>query len=123
MRKPSQKGTGGTGNQSVGPKMNSGEVDNLHHAQAQKWNIGALSTEAAAVIVVVDVTLSQDQKPQSITMVSFSGGSDAAAKLAFEAAKRAIYRAASQGLNLPADKYDDWKEIEITFDPSTQQLR
>ena len=121
--KPSQAGTGGTGDQALGPTLNAGEMDNLHHSIAQKWNIGALSTEAAKVIIVVDVTLTQDQKPQAIKMLSFTGGSDAAAQLAFTAARSAIYRAAAEGLNLPADKYDNWKDLEITFDPSTGRLR
>jgi hypothetical protein len=67
--------------------------------------------------------MSQDQKPSSIKMTSFSGGSAAAAQLAFTAARSAIYRAAAEGLSLPPEKYDDWKEIEITFDPTSDTLR
>ena len=119
----SQSGSGGTGDQPIGATLNSGEVDNLHHAIATKWNIGALSTDAAKVIIVVQVTLGQDQKPQAIKMLSFSGGSDGAAQLAFTAARSAIYRAASAGLNLPADKYEDWKDLELTFDPTKGSLR
>jgi hypothetical protein len=43
--------------------------------------------------------------------------------LAFTAARSAIYRAAAEGLNLPADKYDDWKDLELTFDPTKGRLR
>ena len=119
----SQAGTGGTGDAPLGPTLNSGEVDNLRRVITRKWNIGALSTEASQVLIVVAVTLSQDQKPSAIQMISFKGGSEAAAKLAFTAAKSAIYRAAAEGFNLPVDKYDDWKDLELTFDPTTGSLR
>ena len=97
--------------------MNAGEIDNLHRAIEQKWSIGTLSTAAAQVVVKVSVTLGQDQKPVAITLLSFTGGTDADARQAFEAVKRTIYRAAAAGFNLPPDKYDDWKDLEMTFDP------
>jgi outer membrane biosynthesis protein TonB len=119
----SQTGSGGTGDQPIGAALNSGEIDNLRRAIQQKWNIGSLSTTAAQVIVVVAGTLSQDGKVQSIGMVSFTGGTDEAAQLAYTAAKSAIHRAANEGLNLPAEKYDDWKDFEFTFDPTNGRLR
>ncbi|MDO7707324.1 MAG: energy transducer TonB, partial [Loktanella sp.] len=44
-------------------------------------------------------------------------------EIAFQAARRAILRCQSGGYQLPADKYDQWKEVEITFDPSGMRLR
>jgi hypothetical protein len=69
------------------------------------------------------VTLSRDQKPSGFELLSFSGGSEAAAKLAFTAARSAVTRAAVEGFDLPPEKYDDWKDLELTFDPTTGSLR
>ncbi|MGR3684765.1 MAG: energy transducer TonB, partial [Paracoccaceae bacterium] len=41
----------------------------------------------------------------------------AAARQAFEAAKRAIIRCGSRGYDLPQEKYSQWQDIEMTFDP------
>ena len=118
-----QAGTGGTGTTKLGPTLSGGQVDDLHRAIAKKWNIGALSTEASKVVIVVSVTLTQDQKVQDIQLLSFTGGSQAAANLAFEVAARAVKRAAIEGLNLPPEKYDDWKDLELTFNPTTKTLQ
>jgi hypothetical protein len=50
--------------------------------------------------------------PRLISYRGDSSGVDAA----YLAASRAILRCQSGGYKLPADKYDQWKEIEITFD-------
>ncbi len=106
-----------------GPPMTNSEIGDLHRAIESKWNIGALSTEASEVVIKVAVVLSRDQKPVSITLLSGEGGSDVAIKRAFDAARSAIYRAASSGFNLPPEKFDDWKDLEMTFDPSSGALR
>jgi prolyl oligopeptidase PreP (S9A serine peptidase family) len=100
-----------------GPPMTSSEIGDLHRAIETKWNVGALSTEAQQVVIKVEVELSRDQKPVTITLVSGEGGSDVAIKRAFDAARSAIFRASTAGFNLPPEKYDDWKELVMTFDP------
>ncbi|MFN7053086.1 MAG: cell envelope biogenesis protein TolA, partial [Gemmobacter sp.] len=52
----------------------------------------------------------------SIRLIESSGGSDASAKQAYEAARRAILRCGSQGFPLPAEKFETWKEMELVFD-------
>jgi len=56
-------------------------------------------------------------------MVSSNGASEAATRGAYEAARRAVIRCGARGFPLPADKYDQWREIEMTFDPSGMRLR
>ena len=51
------------------------------------------------------------------------GGSAASAKQAFEAARRAIIRCGSSGYDLPEDKYGQWKEIEMTFNPERMRIK
>jgi hypothetical protein len=56
-------------------------------------------------------------------MIGFEGGSEASARLAYEAGRRAIIRCGQNGYPLPAEKYDQWKEVEITFDPEKMRMK
>lgn len=108
-----------------GPPLTSGEKDALRVAVQQCWNVGSLSTEALGTTVVVSVRMGEDGKPDngSIRMDSFSGGGDAAARQAFEAARRAIIRCGANGFDLPAEKYDQWRDIEMTFNPENMRIK
>ncbi|MBY5931839.1 energy transducer TonB [Tateyamaria omphalii] len=108
-----------------GPPLSAGEKDALRVAVSNCWNVGSLSSEALQTTVVVTVDMSQDGKPviPSITLASSSGGSQAAAQQAFEAARRAIIRCTRDGYDLPAEKYGQWKEIEMTFNPERMRIK
>lgn len=109
----------------AGPPLTSGEKDALRVAVQQCWNVGSLSSEALATTVVVTVAMAEDGKPNagSIRMLSASGGSDAAARQAFEAARRAIIRCGANGFDLPIAKYDQWRDIEMTFNPERMRIK
>ncbi|WP_294607383.1 energy transducer TonB [uncultured Roseovarius sp.] len=108
-----------------GPPLTSGEKDALRVAVQQCWNVGSLSSDALRTTVVVAVSMGEDGKPNngSIRMLSASGGGDSAAKQAFEAARRAIIRCGSRGFNLPVEKYDSWRDIEMTFNPEKMRIK
>ena len=109
----------------AGPPLTSGEKDALRVAVSQCWNVGSLSSDALRTTVVVGVSLAQDGKPDvaSIRMLSSTGGSAAAAKQAYEAARRAIIRCGSRGFQLPPDKYAHWRDIEMTFNPERMRIK
>ncbi len=108
-----------------GPPLTGAEREGLRVAVQKCWNVGALSSAALATTVVVYVQLGRDGRPDvsSIRMLSSSGGSEAAARQAYEAARRAIIRCGSRGFDLPAEKYAQWKEIEMTFNPERMRIR
>ena len=108
-----------------GPPLTGGEREALRVAVSNCWNVGSLSTDALGTTVVVSVEMEQTGKPvaSSISMVSFSGGSEGAARQAFEAARRAIIRCGARGFPLPAEKYAEWQDIEMTFNPEGMQFR
>lgn len=108
-----------------GPPLTSGEKDALRVAVQQCWNVGSLSSDALRTTVVVAVSMGEDGKPNSgsIRMLSASGGGDTAAKQAFEAARRAIIRCGARGFNLPVEKYDSWRDIEMTFNPERMRIK
>lgn len=109
----------------VGPPMTAGEKDALRVAVNACWNVGALSMEALRTTVTVGFSVGQDGVPDagSITMVESNGGSDTATRQAYEAARRAIIRCGARGFPLPPEKYEQWKNIEIVFDPNGMRMR
>ncbi len=108
-----------------GPPLTGGEKEGLRVTISRCWNVGSLSTDALGTTVVVSVEMEQSGRPitGSIRMVDFRGGSEAAARQAFEAARRAIIRCGTSGFRLPVEKYDHWREIEMTFTPEGMQFR
>lgn len=100
-----------------GPPLTGAERDNLRIAVRDCWNVGSLSTAAKETVVTVFVSLDRDGRPDtgSIRMVGFRDGTEATARQAFEAARRAIIRCGNNGFPLPVEKYEQWREIEMTF--------
>lgn len=109
----------------AGPPLSAGEKDALRVAVSQCWNVGSLSSAALATTVVVAVSMSTDGRPQSgsIRMLSNSGGDASSAQQAYEAARRAIIRCGARGFDLPAEKYEQWRDIEMTFNPERMRIR
>lgn len=109
----------------TGPPLTRGEEDALRIGVQKCWNVGSLSSDALATTVIVSVEMTEDSKPVggSIRMISFSGGSSTAAGQAFEAARRAIIRCGASGFDLPREKYDHWREIEMTFNPENMRIK
>lgn len=109
----------------VGPPLTMGEKDALRVAVQGCWNVGSLSSAAQQVTVTLWVTLSPEGKPDatSIRLLSSSGGDKAAVSHAYEAARRAIIRCGLKGYDLPKDKYAQWREIEMTFNPERMRIK
>lgn len=108
-----------------GPPLNAGEKESMRVAVSNCWNTGSLSSAALNTTVVIAVSMTPDGIPvqSSIRMIGSSGGSDSAARQAFEAARRAILRCQKNGYPLPQEKYDHWKEIEMTFNPEKMRMK
>jgi hypothetical protein len=109
----------------VGPPMTAGEKDALRVAVNACWNVGALSMEALRTTITVGFSVGQDGVPDagSIALVDSNGESDTATRQAYEAARRAIIRCGARGFPLPAEKFEQWKNIEIVFDPNGMRMR
>ena len=108
-----------------GPPLSAGEKESLRVAVSACWNVGSLSSEALRTTVVVTVSMNPDGTPNTgtIQLAGSSGGSDGAARQAFEAARRAIIRCGAEGYQLPADKYGQWQNIEMTFNPERMRIK
>jgi len=106
-----------------GPPMTGAERDSFRLAVNRCWNVDPGSV-AARVTVEVGFSLDRDGRVvgNEVRLIS-SDGDQSARNTAFEAARRAILRCQSGGYDLPADKYDQWQDVVISFDPSGMRLR
>ena len=107
----------------AGPPMTGAERDSFRVAVNRCWNVDPGSV-AARVTVEVGFGLDREGRVlgNEVRLIS-SDGDSSATNTAFEAARRAILRCQSSGYQLPADKYDQWQDVVITFDPSGMRLR
>ena len=96
-------------------RLSQSEIDALRARLGQLWNppVGAKTPEE--LIVRVRVRLGRDRRlagpPQVLT-----SGSSTLFQTARESAIRALFRGQPFDMLLP-EHYDQWKDIEITFDP------
>jgi hypothetical protein len=106
-------------------KLTAGEMDALRQGVLACWNVGSLSSDALMTSVTVGMTIAQDGIPDvtSIEMISFEGGTEASARQAYEVARRAIIRCGATGFQLPPDKYEQWRNVSITFDAERMRVR
>ena len=104
--------------------MTGGERDALRVAVQRCWVVD-VGSQAANVTVVVGMEMEQSGRvvSNSLRMIEASGGDTAATQTAFQAARRAILRCQGDGFPLPPEKYAQWREIEMVFDPSGMRLR
>ena len=74
---------------------------------------------ASRVSVTVEMEMIRNGKikPGSIKLISYEGGTEDHAEVAFQSVRRALFRCQKSGYNLPQDKYDLWKIIKVTADP------
>ncbi len=106
----------------AGPPMTGAERDSFRISVNRCWNVDPGSV-AARVTVEVAFELDRNGLVVGQPRLVASDGDQSATNIAFEAARRAILRCQSGGYALPADKYEQWKEVVFTFDPSGMRLR
>ncbi|MBJ3761277.1 cell envelope biogenesis protein TolA [Maribius pontilimi] len=110
----------------AGPPLTAGEKEAFRLAVRQCWNVDT-GSQAANVTVSIRFQMTREAQviTSSIRQTGASGGSDAAVRAAFDAGRRAILRCQNQGggYNLPAEKFGQWQEVEVTFNPEGMRLR
>ena len=94
------------------------ELNKIDRMINQEWNIGTLSSAAQRVVITVKISLSPDGYLIKTELIDTEGGSGESVDQAYAAARRAIYQGLEKGIGLPKSKYEQWKVIEITFNPA-----
>lgn len=107
----------------VGPPMTSGEKEGLRVAVQRCWVVD-VGSQAANVTVTVAMEMDQSGRVAGdIRLIGSEGSPASAVDTAFQAARRAILRCQGDGYDLPAEKYAQWREIEMTFNPDGMRVR
>jgi outer membrane biosynthesis protein TonB len=103
---------------SLSSRLTISDEDALRRQIEQCWNppIGARDAQTLIVEVLIDVN--PDKTVANADIVDKARyASDSFFRAAADAAVRAVRNPRCSPLILPADKYDQWKRIDFTFDP------
>jgi hypothetical protein len=102
----------------VGPPLSSSEKEGLKLAVQRCWNVPAGLRDAQELKVTLAAELAPDGQVinASIRMIEPDPAPDARFKSAFDAGRRALIRC-SPYTDLPRDKYAQWRNIEVVFNP------
>jgi outer membrane biosynthesis protein TonB len=98
--------------------MSMTEIDAIRSQFIQCWNIPAGARNAYELKVVLDVRLRANGNVISAELAKETGRyyNDGFFRAAVDSAIRAVYRC-SPIKNLPPNKYETWKYLQMTFDP------
>ena len=108
-----------------GLQMTSGEKTAIQRHLKPCWaaDPGSFSQD---IIVTLRWEMLPDGKlvAGSLRMIDSEGGEGSALRRAIQIAKSAVFRCGNKmGANLPPEKYDQWQEIEVRFDPSNMRIQ
>src|SRR5262249_51002793 len=94
------------------------EKDAIRQQFQRCWNVPAGAKDAANLIVTLRVDLTQDGTVTTVRRVGDEAryNSDSFFRAAADSAMRAVHEC-SPLKNLPTEKYENWSEMELTFDP------
>jgi hypothetical protein len=107
-----------------GPPLTQGETDGFRIAVQDCWVVD-VGSQAANVTVTIGFDMDRSGRvvSSSLRLLSSEGGSGTAVDTAFQAARRAILRCQGDGYTLPQEKFDQWKTVEMTFNPESMRIR
>lgn len=110
----------------AGPPLTRGETEAFRLQVRSCWNVD-VGSEAAGVTVTIRFNMTPDNKvvSGSLAQIAATGGSAQAQRIAYEWGRRAILRCQVEngGYNLPAGKYAQWQQVEVTFNPTEMRVR
>ncbi|MBN8827161.1 MAG: TonB C-terminal domain-containing protein [Sphingobacteriia bacterium] len=95
------------------------EKDAIKSQIEKHWNVPAGAKDAKDMLIILNILLESNGSVIDVKIVDqykYNSGTPMY-KAAVDSAVRAVYKA-SPLKNLPVDKYSNWKEIELTFNPS-----
>ncbi len=104
--------------QSLADRLTVSEQDALRRQLSQCWNIMSGARFAENLIVEIRVSIRPDRTVQQATILDSARYSrDSYYRAAADSALRALRNPNCSPLNLPVNKYEQWKSMVIRFDP------
>jgi len=114
--------TNGKPSTPLGPPLTGGEKDGLVLAVQQCWNVPIGLQNADNLVVVIAMELTRDGKlAGNPKLIDPPGPPTGTIKQAFEAGRRALIRCAPY--DLPREKYEQWRQVEVVFNPEKMAVR
>jgi outer membrane biosynthesis protein TonB len=103
----------------IGERMTMSEEDALRKQLEGCWNVPYGAKDAENTTVDVYMVINQDRTLMSAQIVDMGRyNSDSFFRAMADSAMRAVRNPQCSPFDLPADKYEAWKTITVTFDPS-----
>lgn len=101
-----------------GPPMTGSEKDGLKFAIQRCWNVPAGLRDAGELKITVAAELEPDGRivSSSVRMIEPASAPDSRFEAAYRAARSALIRCSPYG-DLPREKYGQWRQIEVVFNP------
>ena len=102
----------------LGDRMTMSEMDALRRQLSRCWNIMAGAEGAEQLIVELKMEVNPDRTLRNAEVTDLGRyARDPFFRAAADSALRAVRNPLCNPLNLPPDKYDQWKVITVRFDP------
>ena len=102
----------------LAPVITASEIDAIKNKISRCWSIQAGAKGAKDLIVDIDMELSQDGTVIKADVVDKQRmKNDPYFNIAAESARRAVLDPKCNPLPLPHDKYDQWKNMTMSFNP------
>lgn len=102
---------------SLDQQVTMSEIDAVRRQISQCWNIPAGARDAKDLIVTIRATVAPDGRVTSARIEDLSRMGDPFYRAAAESAQRAMLNPNCQPLKLPPQKYEQWKDLRIDFNP------
>ena len=103
----------------IGQRMTMTENDAFMSQLKSCWNVPIGAKDVDKTTVDLSITINQDRTLQSVQIVDQSRyNSDSFYRVLADSALRAVRSSNCSPFDLPPDKYEAWKDITVTFDPS-----
>jgi hypothetical protein len=105
-------------NAPLGSQLTVSERDLIVQQIESCWNVPAGAKDAQNLIIDIHIDVASDRTVTNVQIVDQSRyNSDPFFRAAADSARRAIQNPRCSPLKLPADKYDQWKSITLSFNP------
>jgi len=105
----------------LGSQLTASENDALINSIRQQlypcWNVPAGARDAKELSVRIKASLNPDGTVRQAAIADQARMTDPLVRAAAESARRAFGDPRCTPLKLPSDKYEVWKDLDVTFDP------
>ena len=111
-------GSVGANAEEVGEILTSTQIDMIKQRMQKCWHFPAGLKDAVNLIVDIKIELDKNGNVVSAEIINSARmNTDADFKIAAESAYRAVWDPVFTPLPLPLEKYNEWKQLELCFDP------